>query len=154
MGTLFLWSYEHPDHADVSFFLRLAVNGQPRKLDISYPSNEFTKLVKMWDGFDSDSMGVIVRHIKAYVLSSSSHLQRLSFFLSLFVLGGFSHSSPVLFRRRPILLSFINSAGLPSYVFEGRVPEPATTTKGTKRPKTKVRPSAIPSTLPSRGEPD
>jgi poly(A) polymerase Pap1 len=40
----------------------------PRKLDISYPTNEFTKLVKMWDKYDADTMGVIVRYIKRYVL--------------------------------------------------------------------------------------
>ena len=39
----------------------------PRKLDISYPTNEFTKLVKMWDKYDPDTMGVIVRYIKRCV---------------------------------------------------------------------------------------
>jgi poly(A) polymerase len=42
--------------------------GGPRKLDISYPTNEFTKLVKMWDKYDPDTMGVIVRYIKRCVL--------------------------------------------------------------------------------------
>lgn len=42
----------------------------PRKLDISYPTNEFTKLVKMWDKYDPDTMGVIVRYIKSYVIRS------------------------------------------------------------------------------------
>lgn len=42
------------------------VNGQ-RKLDISYPTIEFTKTVKMWEGFDDESMGVIVRYIKRCV---------------------------------------------------------------------------------------
>mgnify|MGYP001597246539 CR=1 FL=1 len=37
----------------------------PRRLDISYPTNEFTKLVKMWDKYDPNSMGVMVRYMKA-----------------------------------------------------------------------------------------
>ena len=36
----------------------------PRKLDISWPTTEFTKLVKTWDKFDEASMGIVVRHIK------------------------------------------------------------------------------------------
>lgn len=48
-----------------------AANG-PRKLDISYPTNEFTKLVKMWDKYDADTMGVIVRYIKRCVSPNDS----------------------------------------------------------------------------------
>ncbi|CAO1634346.1 unnamed protein product [Parajaminaea phylloscopi] len=36
----------------------------PRKLDISYPTNEFTRLVKQWEQYDESSMGIVVRHIK------------------------------------------------------------------------------------------
>ena len=36
----------------------------PRRLDISYPTNEFTKLVKMWEKFDEQNMGIVVRNIK------------------------------------------------------------------------------------------
>lgn len=36
----------------------------PRKLDISYPTNEFTRLVKQWEQYDETSMGIVVRHIK------------------------------------------------------------------------------------------
>lgn len=36
----------------------------PRKLDISWPTTEFTKLVKTWDKFDEATMGIVVRHIK------------------------------------------------------------------------------------------
>jgi len=36
----------------------------PRRLDISYPTTEFTKLVKMWEKFDEATMGIVVRHIK------------------------------------------------------------------------------------------
>lgn len=36
-----------------------------RQLDISYPTIEFTKLVKSWDGYRSDKMGIILRHVKA-----------------------------------------------------------------------------------------
>ncbi|KAI5481492.1 poly(A) polymerase Pla1 [Pseudohyphozyma bogoriensis] len=54
-----------------SFYIGLSIEkrppgpGGPRKLDISYPSHEFTKQVKMWDKYDETSMGVIVRHIKS-----------------------------------------------------------------------------------------
>jgi len=37
----------------------------PRKLDISWPTTEFTKMVKSWDKFDEVKMGIIVRHIKS-----------------------------------------------------------------------------------------
>ena len=36
-----------------------------RQLDISYPTIEFTKLVKSWDGYQADKMGIILRHVKA-----------------------------------------------------------------------------------------
>lgn len=36
----------------------------PRRLDISYPTQEFTKLVKMWDQFEEDKMSIVVRNIK------------------------------------------------------------------------------------------
>lgn len=36
----------------------------PRKLDISYPTNEFTRMVKQWEPYDEGSMGIVVRHIK------------------------------------------------------------------------------------------
>jgi poly(A) polymerase len=39
------------------------VNG-PRKLDISYPTNQFTQMVKQWDQYDETSMGISVSHIK------------------------------------------------------------------------------------------
>ncbi|BGP44856.1 polynucleotide adenylyltransferase [Rhodotorula kratochvilovae] len=48
----------------------------PRKLDISYPTNEFTKLVKMWDSYDADTMGVIVRYIKSSALPAYVHAGR------------------------------------------------------------------------------
>ncbi|KAL5530370.1 PAP1 [Sanghuangporus sanghuang] len=53
-----------------TFFIGLAIEPKPpgstgpRKLDISYPTTEFTKLVKMWDRYDEASMGIVVRHIK------------------------------------------------------------------------------------------
>lgn len=40
----------------------------PRRLDISYPTTEFTKLVKVWEKYDESSMGIIVRHIKRWVI--------------------------------------------------------------------------------------
>lgn len=53
-----------------TFFIGLAIEPKqpgstgPRRLDISYPTTEFTKLVKMWDKYDESSMGIVVRHIK------------------------------------------------------------------------------------------
>jgi hypothetical protein len=49
----------------------------PRKLDISYPTNEFTKLVKMWDKYEPETMGVIVRYIKRYVVVALPSALRL-----------------------------------------------------------------------------
>ncbi|KAM6496149.1 Poly(A) polymerase central domain containing protein [Amanita muscaria] len=40
----------------------------PRRLDISYPTAKFTKLVKMWEKYDEASMGIVVRHIKSISL--------------------------------------------------------------------------------------
>ncbi|KAF8272098.1 Poly(A) polymerase central domain-containing protein [Lactarius quietus] len=40
----------------------------PRKLDISWPTTEFTKMVKGWDKFDEVKMGIMVRHIKSSAL--------------------------------------------------------------------------------------
>lgn len=42
---------------------KLAGEG-PRKLDISYPTAEFTGKVKQWEQYDEASMGIVVRHIK------------------------------------------------------------------------------------------
>lgn len=39
----------------------------PRKLDISYPTNEFVKMVKTWDKYDNGTMGVVVQNIKRWV---------------------------------------------------------------------------------------
>jgi len=39
-------------------------NVGPRKLDISYPTNQFTQMVKQWDQYDETSMGISVSHIK------------------------------------------------------------------------------------------
>lgn len=54
-----------------TFYIGLAIEPKqpgstgPRKLDISYPTTEFTKMVKMWDKFDEATMGIVVRHIKS-----------------------------------------------------------------------------------------
>ncbi|EKM79958.1 hypothetical protein AGABI1DRAFT_113202 [Agaricus bisporus var. burnettii JB137-S8] len=37
----------------------------PRRLDISYPTIEFTKQVKLWEKYDESTMGLIVRHIRS-----------------------------------------------------------------------------------------
>jgi poly(A) polymerase len=51
---------------------RLPSAGQqgPRKLDISYPTNEFVKMVKTWDKYDPATMGVVVLNIKRCVCQS------------------------------------------------------------------------------------
>ncbi|RKP37616.1 poly-A polymerase [Dimargaris cristalligena] len=36
----------------------------PRKLDISWPTSEFIKLVKMWPSFEDAHMGIVVKYIK------------------------------------------------------------------------------------------
>ncbi|KAF9236242.1 polymerase [Melanogaster broomeanus] len=40
----------------------------PRRLDISYPTGEFTKLVKMWEKYNEAHMGIVVRNIKSTAL--------------------------------------------------------------------------------------
>ncbi|KZT71564.1 Poly(A) polymerase [Daedalea quercina L-15889] len=57
-----------------TFYIGLAIERQqpgskgPRKLDISYPTTEFTKLVKMWEKYNEPEMGITVRHIKITAL--------------------------------------------------------------------------------------
>ncbi|KAG5648740.1 hypothetical protein DXG03_000087 [Asterophora parasitica] len=54
-----------------TFYIGLAIEPKqpgavgPRRLDISYPTTEFTKMVKLWEHFDEAKMGIIVRHIKS-----------------------------------------------------------------------------------------
>ncbi|KAF8343731.1 poly-A polymerase [Amanita rubescens] len=54
-----------------TFYIGLAIEPKqagssgPRRLDISYPTTEFTKLVKMWEKYDGATMGIVVRHIKS-----------------------------------------------------------------------------------------
>ena len=50
---------------------RQAHEGPTRRLDISYPTMDFTQKVKQWDQFDEAAMGIVVRHIKGYVLRYS-----------------------------------------------------------------------------------
>jgi len=53
-----------------TFFIGLQVEPKPagssgpRRLDISYPTAEFTKMVKLWESFSAKDMGIVVRHIK------------------------------------------------------------------------------------------
>ncbi|EPQ58947.1 poly A polymerase [Gloeophyllum trabeum ATCC 11539] len=57
-----------------TFYIGLAIEPKqpgtvgPRKLDISYPTTEFVKLVKMWEKFDETKMGIVVRHLKSSAL--------------------------------------------------------------------------------------
>ncbi|KAG0146225.1 hypothetical protein CROQUDRAFT_657713 [Cronartium quercuum f. sp. fusiforme G11] len=54
-----------------SFFIGLLVHPKPaghvgpRKLDITYPVGEFTRMVKQWEGFCEDKMSIVVRHFKS-----------------------------------------------------------------------------------------
>ncbi len=48
----------------VPMLLNKAGSTGPRRLDISWPTADFTKMVKGWDKFDEVKMGIIVRHIK------------------------------------------------------------------------------------------
>ncbi|TFK55404.1 polymerase [Heliocybe sulcata] len=65
-GTSSVWS--------TAFYIGLSIEPKqpgmvgPRKLDISYPTTEFVKLVKVWDKFDETKMGIVVRHIKSSAL--------------------------------------------------------------------------------------
>ncbi|RPD66882.1 polymerase [Lentinus tigrinus ALCF2SS1-7] len=53
-----------------SFFVGLSLKPKeagatgPRKLDISFPTNEFQKMVKGWVGYDESLMHIQIRHIK------------------------------------------------------------------------------------------
>ncbi|KAG8733692.1 polynucleotide adenylyltransferase [Ceratobasidium sp. 423] len=40
----------------------------PRKLDISYPTTEFTKQVKQWEQYHEETHGIVVRHIRSSAL--------------------------------------------------------------------------------------
>ncbi|KAI4528135.1 Poly(A) polymerase [Schizophyllum commune Loenen D] len=57
-----------------TFYIGLAIEPRPvgaigtRRLDISYPTTEFTKVAKMWERFDEATMGLVVRHIKSSAL--------------------------------------------------------------------------------------
>ncbi|GLB34180.1 putative polymerase pla1 [Lyophyllum shimeji] len=54
-----------------TFYIGLAIEPKqpgavgPRRLDISYPTTEFTKMVKLWEHFNESKMGIVVRHIKS-----------------------------------------------------------------------------------------
>ncbi|KAG2343642.1 Poly(A) polymerase [Suillus weaverae] len=79
----------------------------PRRLDISYPTTEFTKLVKMWEKYDEDTMGIVVRNIKR-----SCNLMR---------------------QVIPFDLTHFTSSALPDYVFDEGERQPK---QALKRPKT------------------
>ena len=54
-----------------TFYIGLAVEPKatgvnaPRKLDISWPTSEFTKMCKQWEKYDEKSMGICVKYIKS-----------------------------------------------------------------------------------------
>ncbi|CAE6524157.1 unnamed protein product [Rhizoctonia solani] len=47
---------------------RKAGTSGPRKLDISYPTTEFTKQVKQWEQYHEETHGIVVRHIRSPAL--------------------------------------------------------------------------------------
>ena len=47
--------------------LLTAHDGSTRRLDLSYPTIDFTQKVKQWEQYDESAMGIIVRHIKGCV---------------------------------------------------------------------------------------
>jgi poly(A) polymerase len=53
-----------------TFYIGLAIEPRavgvttPRKLDISWPTSEYTKLCKQWERYDEKSMGICVKYIK------------------------------------------------------------------------------------------
>ena len=86
----------------------------PRRLDISYPTTEFSKLVKMWEKFDELKMGIVVRNIKrSSSVFPSPHL-----------------------RLCIIYASYLFSSSLPDYVFDEGERQPR---QALKRPKKEVR---------------
>lgn len=95
----------------------------PRKLDISYPTTEFTKMVKMWDHYDDVLMGIVVRHIKRFV-SAIYHFP-----------------SPL----APHTL--LNSTALPDYLFENDDRQPKAALKRTKSGKVRTGSNSFP-TIP------
>ena len=68
--------YENPEGEvfrtvyTMTFYIGLAVqpknptNNAPRKLDISWPTAEYLKLVKGWEKYDENTMGIVVQYIK------------------------------------------------------------------------------------------
>ena len=77
-----------------------------RRLDISYPTTEFTKVAKMWERFDEATMGLVVRHIKR------------------------SHSCCL--RCRDYSTDDFASSALPDYVFEPGERQPRSAQKRVK----------------------
>ncbi|WFD42147.1 polynucleotide adenylyltransferase [Malassezia psittaci] len=58
-------------------------DGPTRRLDISYPTIDFTQKVKQWEQFDETAMGIVVRHIKGadlpdYVFDGDTRPRKVS----------------------------------------------------------------------------
>jgi poly(A) polymerase len=74
-GTTKIESAEDPNSTSVyitCLYIGLSVKKKdpsagPRKLDISWPIQEFTRLVKGWEKFDETAMAIVVRYIKRFV---------------------------------------------------------------------------------------
>jgi poly(A) polymerase len=58
-----------------SLSLSLAGTTGTRKLNISWPCAEFTKLVKAWDKYDEATMGITIKYIKRYDLGGKIELE-------------------------------------------------------------------------------
>ncbi|CAG8591893.1 5828_t:CDS:10, partial [Diversispora eburnea] len=59
-----------------TFYIGLQINPReagstsPRQLNISWPTQEFTKLVKSWDKYDENHMKITIKHVKSAELPS------------------------------------------------------------------------------------
>ncbi|RHZ75399.1 hypothetical protein Glove_214g13 [Diversispora epigaea] len=59
-----------------TFYIGLQINPReagstsPRQLNISWPTQEFTKLVKSWDKYDENYMKITIKHVKSAELPS------------------------------------------------------------------------------------
>lgn len=76
-------------------------SGQPRTLDLSWPTKDFTNLVKNWEHYNERTMGVVVKYIKRWRYGRGICSGRLSdadsvfcFALPPFLLARFSSSLP------------------------------------------------------------
>ncbi|KAJ3097771.1 polynucleotide adenylyltransferase [Phlyctochytrium planicorne] len=58
-----------------TFYIGLQISpfkgNAPKKLDLTWPTQEFVKLVKSWEQYDQSTMGIVVQYIKRHGVSAS-----------------------------------------------------------------------------------